>query len=650
MESRSSRTTLAQRGRWLIHAKRLAMSGERRLCVTLWQCKDLANKDGLMGMNDPHVELSIGAVTHKSETIEDAGSKARWKGGSRHTFEATTDLQEKLKVRVLDDDMSGDDLIGETEIDLSWLAKDPDRDKSRGKWFKLKDGDGKPAGSVRLQMTWAAPLEPAATEIVQAGSDSRNMQQRRLRATVWQCSDLVNKDGLMGKNDPYVELSIGDESYCSEKIDDAGDAVKWGGGSSHVFQASAEELDTLEVRVMDDDAMGRDELIGKLDYKLDDLLEDPDRDQQLDEVWLPLETEKGKDAGKILLQLTWAPLAEEVDPPTPTTKISNMKPEEGSYEPSAGGVLDGMTLEQAAAYCARLPGCHGMWFTKEVNEDTPSRCEPLDRWDNSSLTHKPEHAGALYQIRGGEMEPIAAKSRVDSQSICFFSSAPLPAEGQGQTHLYAEVTFTRVDGDPEKKDMANDGFFGLTNHDTPQRLNDLAKRGAWGFKDDRTKEGIRVGGSGKGQIPLNEDGRGYSAEDQLGLLIDLDHATVQLYRNGQLVEGAVSSGWDRTQRMWLAACVPSAEWIANWSFPKGFVPCEPVSLDDEGNYDDAGIQQAVDSAKLKGAEEEGMEQGKELPWKVANVQDFDPFADQDDEEEDELCVHPPLVYIRSDFA
>ena len=67
--------------------------------------------------------------------------------------------------------------------------------------------------------------------------------------------------------------------------------------------------------------------------------------------------------------------------------------------------------------------------------------------------------------------------------------------------------------------MANDGFFGLTNHQDTFGMNDISKYGAWGFKDDTTKET-----SSRWQCLGNDCSERHrpriSGGDRLGLLVD----------------------------------------------------------------------------------------------------------------------------------
>ena len=150
-----------------------------------------------------------------------------------------------------------------------------------------------------------------------------------------------------------------------------------------------------------------------------------------------------------------------------------------------------------------------------------------------------------------------------------FGVDPIPSAGKH----YVEVTFTSYRGSGANhqgaESLRSKGFVGVTSHTTPHWGNELSKKnGAWGFRDDDDNDGLRVNGKSNGKIrPLNQHGRSYSAGDRVGLLIDMDQKIMQLYRNGEPIQGAIVSGFP--QMVWLAMCVPSSEWDASMTFLTG---------------------------------------------------------------------------------
>jgi hypothetical protein len=153
------------------------------------------------------------------------------------------------------------------------------------------------------------------------------------------------------------------------------------------------------------------------------------------------------------------------------------------------------------------------------------------------------------------------RERENSSTICLFGANTLPNAGT----YYVEATFNNFDS--SEHSIANQGFVGLADHSTYEESNYLSKmKGAWGFRDDKDKDALRVDGKGKGRIrPLNEHGRSFGAGDHVGLMIDMDQKIMKFYRNGTMIKGAVVQGFNGQLR--LAACVPDSRWTVSLSFP-----------------------------------------------------------------------------------
>jgi Ca2+-dependent lipid-binding protein len=168
------------------------------------------------------------------------------------------------------------------------------------------------------------------------------MSGRRLKATVWECRNLENKD-WGGKNDPFVTLVVGDEEHKTPAVDDGGAAPKWPGGSSHVFEGS-EGLERLVITVLDEDVT-TDENIGAHTFDLANFISGGE-DAHMEE-WLSLTgdgKQNGDETGEILLQLVWEepPEISEGEPPVVAEKISDNYPQ--AFEHSNEPVRDGATF------------------------------------------------------------------------------------------------------------------------------------------------------------------------------------------------------------------------------------------------------------------------------------------------------------------
>jgi len=76
-----------------------------KLIVDVVSARNLKHEDGLLGKNDPYLELKIGhllsAQKHKTKTHKDAGSSVDF----GETFEFHAEPKDDLKVRLFDDDL-----------------------------------------------------------------------------------------------------------------------------------------------------------------------------------------------------------------------------------------------------------------------------------------------------------------------------------------------------------------------------------------------------------------------------------------------------------------------------------------------------------------------------------------------------------------
>lgn len=89
-----------------------------KLSVEVVSAKNLKREDGVLGKNDPYVQLKIGhllsAQKHRTATKKDAGATADF----NEKFEFTAGPNDDLKVFLFDDDHVHDDDIGSAKIPL----------------------------------------------------------------------------------------------------------------------------------------------------------------------------------------------------------------------------------------------------------------------------------------------------------------------------------------------------------------------------------------------------------------------------------------------------------------------------------------------------------------------------------------------------
>jgi hypothetical protein len=146
-----------------------------------------------------------------------------------------------------------------------------------------------------------------------------------------------------------------------------------------------------------------------------------------------------------------------------------------------------------------------------------------------------------------------------------WSAAPLPSTGQ---HFW-EVTFTKP-GKAKGACMGGCYLVGVQGENvTPEKERMYKKPGVWALTDCKgEKRQLRADGQGVlGNVPRNAEDTSYSYSERVGVLADMDARprTLQFFRDGQRLEGAVVSGFPEGAR--LIASPFNAGTTATLAFP-----------------------------------------------------------------------------------
>jgi Ca2+-dependent lipid-binding protein len=126
------------------------MDSVRNVNVKVIRAKDLKREDGILGKNDPYVELSIGHRLmggQKYKTATQKNSSGEVLFDENFTFHDLS-KESKLKVKVFDDDLVSDDDIGHTTIPLETLFEQG----MVHQWYQIGEGS-KFRGEVELSLT-----------------------------------------------------------------------------------------------------------------------------------------------------------------------------------------------------------------------------------------------------------------------------------------------------------------------------------------------------------------------------------------------------------------------------------------------------------------------------------------------------------------
>ncbi|KAI9299011.1 hypothetical protein K502DRAFT_285515, partial [Neoconidiobolus thromboides FSU 785] len=106
--------------------------------------RELKNKDGLFGSNDPYAIIKCGNNKFKTEVKKKAGKECQW----NQTFRlGVTDFFKELTLEVYDQDAMADDLIGKTTIPLQGILQSGSADA----WYTIGKGS-KSHGEIHLFM------------------------------------------------------------------------------------------------------------------------------------------------------------------------------------------------------------------------------------------------------------------------------------------------------------------------------------------------------------------------------------------------------------------------------------------------------------------------------------------------------------------
>ncbi|XP_071104075.1 extended synaptotagmin-1-like [Haliotis cracherodii] len=115
---------------------------------------------------------------------------------------------------------------------------------------------------------------------------------------VKEAKELRDADGI-GISDPYAQVKVGDQTFLTAILENKKDA-KWDQKFDALVDLAEERL---EVRVMDHDTVGSDDLLGTATVQISRVIEAGKVDE-----WLPLQ---GVDQGSINLALQWFYLAND---------------------------------------------------------------------------------------------------------------------------------------------------------------------------------------------------------------------------------------------------------------------------------------------------------------------------------------------------
>ena len=229
-----------------------------------------------------------------------------WESG----FELAVDPQigqGTLRIEVFDYDVgSKSDFLGQIEIELGGDDYGGQGIVMHRRAFPLQPDPRKP--TERIPGAIVIRLEDPTGEMTPElqeydGSVRPPTPQGLLEVTLVEARDLKKMD-LLGKNDPYVVITVEGRTMRSTTIDGGGSKPSWcrDGGGGEVLEFEVEQAVAIELAVYDED-QDADDLIGTAIVELDHA---PENQDWALEDWFEIEDHKGKTTGAVHLQISWA--------------------------------------------------------------------------------------------------------------------------------------------------------------------------------------------------------------------------------------------------------------------------------------------------------------------------------------------------------
>ena len=282
------------------------ISNMRTIIVTRIVCTELINVE-LMGQNDPFVVLQLGDTELKTEHVEDAGANATFDdlhlelSVSEEVIKSTD-----MTVSVYDhNDMRFHTLIGTATVSIAsilttsddnmefsmTLTGSVDADTKNKKNARKSSLSKLPRGKVSItlslikeksifsrfqglnKLTTPFTTHPRSASLPTSEvMTEKSMNTLIIIITRIVCTELLNVE-LMGQNDPFVVLQLGDTELKTEHVEDAGANATF--DDLHLELSVSEEViksTDMAVSVYDHNDMRASALIGKATINIADIL------------------------------------------------------------------------------------------------------------------------------------------------------------------------------------------------------------------------------------------------------------------------------------------------------------------------------------------------------------------------------------------
>jgi Ca2+-dependent lipid-binding protein len=264
------------------------------LAVTLHGAQGLKNADNF-GSADPYAVLSLNRRQELARTkhVKDTNSP-RW---NETHYIILTSFNDSLDIQVFDyNDIRKHKELGVASFPLDDLEELNVYENERIEVIS----DGKPRGVVSCDIRFFPVLEPVKLSDGKLGPPPES-NTGILRFTVQQAKDLDGTKSLVGLLNPYAILHLnGRDLHQTKKLKRTNNPI-WDNGSKEILITDRKHA-KLGVTIKDDRDLAGDQVLGKYQIKLDDMLECMEQGQD----WYNL---SGAQTGRVKMMAQWKPVA-----------------------------------------------------------------------------------------------------------------------------------------------------------------------------------------------------------------------------------------------------------------------------------------------------------------------------------------------------
>ena len=272
-----------------------AKLGQGTFTVMVRCAKGIKDCASFMSKQDPYVTVSVNGKTQKTDVHDNGGCDPSWNQALKFNFSDEDGWKggDEVNFEIYDKDTLTDSRIGTAAMCIADLA-------SFDQWIDVVS-DGQRKGKLRIGASYNK-----TEKVLREASKMKAMRSNRkigpgsLIICVEKAWDLIKCD-LLGKQDPFVVLTINGVDKQTSVKDGAGEAAEWQETLKFDIDEQGVFLsDAVLIQVLDKDVVGKD-LIGQYESTIEELL-------QPESVSFDIRTSKGGAAGHLSLSTSFVKL------------------------------------------------------------------------------------------------------------------------------------------------------------------------------------------------------------------------------------------------------------------------------------------------------------------------------------------------------